>query len=51
MRFYHVDPSEWTLPRYFGALERIGDLAEAESGNVSHRDRVERMARRRERGG
>ncbi len=50
MRFYHVDPTGWTLPRYFGALERMGDLIEAESGNVDHRARVERMARRRERG-
>lgn len=35
-----------TIDQYEGLIEYMGDVIESESGQVDHRSRVERMARR-----
>jgi hypothetical protein len=51
MRYYHgIDPLELTEEQRREYLERIADIAEMESGEIDHRARAERMARRAEAG-
>lgn len=48
VRFYNgVDPWSLTPQQFDALLDRIGEIMEMETGQVDHRTRIERMARRR----
>ena len=47
LRFYGVDPSSVSLPRYWLLYEMIGEVATAEHGGDTDASELKRLARRR----
>jgi len=43
LNYYHIDPADLTLPRYWSLLSQIHVVESDKAGKPDHRARVQRM--------